>query len=73
MLTIGPAPGQASADAVLTREQVAEMFRVSPRTVQRGGPSRQARRPARQRVAKLLIPINSNTPQAAGRDARQHQ
>ena len=67
MLTTGPAPGQATVDPVLTCEQVAEMFRVSPRTVQRWGKAGKLASLRASDVAKLLVPVNVNVnrPQAS--------
>ena len=74
MLTPGPPPGRTTAaattDPVLTRERVAEMFRVSPRTVQRWGKSGKLRSLRASDVAEL---INSAAVQASLSPRRQGQ
>jgi predicted site-specific integrase-resolvase len=71
VLIIVPAPAETAADPVLTRERVAEMFRVSPRTVQRWSRTGKLRSLRASAVGELLAPATNPRPQAAARDARQ--
>jgi excisionase family DNA binding protein len=71
MLTLGYAQRRTTADPTLTREQVAELFRVTPRTVQRWTKAGKLRSLRSSDVDKLLDPANDQTPQAAARYARQ--
>lgn len=71
MLIIVPAPAETTADPVLTRERVAEMFRVSPRTVQRWAHAGKLRSLCASAVSELLAPATNPQPQAAARGARQ--
>ena len=61
---------RTTADRILTREQVAEMFRVSPRTAQRWGKTGKLASLRASDVAEFLAHANVHT-QAAGSDARQ--
>lgn len=70
MLTIGPPPSAAAPDPILTRERVAELFRVSPRTVQRWGKSGKLRSLRASDVAEL---INSAAAQASPSPRSQGQ
>ena len=58
MLIIAPAPAETTTDAVLTREQVAQMLRVSPRTIQRWGKAGKLASLRASDVAKLLVPAD---------------
>ena len=61
MLTLGTArPG--TSDPVLTREQVAQLFRVSPRTIQRWARAGKLRSLRATDVDKLLNPAGNQTP-----------
>jgi Helix-turn-helix domain len=60
-----------AGDRILTREQVAEMFRVSPRTVQRWGRTGKLASLRASDVYEFLARASYRTPQAAGRDAGQ--
>lgn len=59
------------ADRIFTREQVAEMFRVSPRTVQRWGKAGKLASLRAGDVAEFLARAKFLTPQAAGGGAGQ--
>jgi MoaA/NifB/PqqE/SkfB family radical SAM enzyme len=71
VLIIVSAPAETTADPVLTRERVAQMFRVSPRTVQRWGKSGKLRSLRASDVSELLAPAANPQPQpqAVARDA----
>jgi hypothetical protein len=73
VLTIGPAREGSAPDPLFTREQVAELFRVSPRTVQRWGKAGKLRSLRASDVGKLLAPANDPNPQAPPSDAGQPQ
>jgi hypothetical protein len=55
-------------DRIFTREQVAEMFRVSPRTVQRWGKTGKLASLRASDVAEFLARAKVLTPQATGSD-----
>jgi hypothetical protein len=69
VLIITPAPAETTADPVLTRERVAQMFRVTPRTIQRWTRTGKLRSLRASDVSELLAPASQ--PQAAARDGGQ--
>jgi excisionase family DNA binding protein len=65
---LSPATPQADPDRrTLTREQVAELFRVTPRTVQRWTKAGKLRSLRASDVEQLLDPANDQAPQPTGR------